>query len=150
MKTPSIKWEEITPKKAAAYLEKNVSNRVVRKGTVTAYARDMKLGNWIPTHQGIAFNDRDELIDGQHRLHAIVESGVTVKMLISRGIPAETGTMRTMDAVDRGAVRSVADQLQLQHGYRNANQVAGCASTIAQLTLHKWVGRITVPQMLKI
>ncbi len=149
MKT-SIKWEEITPKRAAAYLEKNVSNRTVRKGTVAAYARDMKQGNWVPTHQGIAFNDREELIDGQHRLHSIVESGVTVRMLVTRGIPAETGSMQTMDAVDRGAVRGVADQLQLQHGYRNSAQVAGCGSAIAQLTLQKWLGRITVPQMLKV
>jgi hypothetical protein len=150
IKPPQIEWEDIGPAEAAAYLKKNVSNRTVRKGTVAAYARDMKLGNWIPTHQGIAFNDRKELIDGQHRLHAISESGVTVRMLVTRGIPAETGAMRTMDVVDRGAVRSVADQLELQHGFRNAKQVASCGSVIAELTLNKWVGRITVPQMLKI
>jgi hypothetical protein len=148
--TPLIEWEEIGPDLAAEYLKRNVSNRVVRKGTVAAYARDMRLGHWIPTHQGIAFNDRDELIDGQHRLHAIIDSGATVRMLVTHGIPAEMGEMRTMDAVDRGAVRSVADQLQLQHGYRNAAQVAGCGSVIASLTLSKWLGRITVAQMLKI
>jgi hypothetical protein len=147
---PSVRWEEITPAMATSYLEKNVSNRVVRKGTVAADARDMKLGNWVPTHQGIGFNDRGELIDGQHRLCAIVSSGVTIRTLVTRGIPAESGEMRTMDAVDRGAVRSVADQLQLQHGYRNAAQVAGCGSTIAGLILQKWIGRITVPQMLKV
>jgi hypothetical protein len=117
MKTPLIKWEEITPKKAAAYLEKNATNRTLRGPTVAAYEADMKAGNWIPTHQGIAFNDRDELIDGQHRLTAVVRSGATVRMLVTRGLPALTGENHTMDAVDRGAARSISDQLKLQHGF---------------------------------
>jgi hypothetical protein len=149
-KPPTIEWEEIGPTQAAEYLKKNVTNRNVRKGTVTSYARDMKADKWIPTHQGIAFNDRGELIDGQHRLHAIIEAGVSVRMLVTRGIQSEQGDMRTMDAVDRGAVRSVADQLHLQHGFRNAAQLAGCGTVIVQLTLQDRIGRVSVPQMLSV
>ncbi|MFL6416119.1 MAG: hypothetical protein ACJ74Y_10695 [Bryobacteraceae bacterium] len=99
-------WEEITPKKAAVFLEKNVTNRPLREATTTAYERDMRAGNWVSTHQGVAFNDRGELIDGQHRLTAVVRSGVTVRMLVTRGLPAVSGDTHTMDAVDRGATRS--------------------------------------------
>lgn len=149
-KPPTIEFEDIGPELAAKYLEKNITNRVIRKSTLLSYARDMRLGKWIPTHQGIAFNDRGELIDGQHRLHAIVEAAIVVKILVTRGIPSEQGSVRTMDAVDRGAVRSVADQLQLQHGYRNAAQVAGCGSVIIDLIIRDRIGRLSVPQMLAV
>ena len=41
-------------------------------------ARDMKAGHWRLTHQGIAFDPAGVLIDGQHRLWAIVESDTTL------------------------------------------------------------------------
>jgi hypothetical protein len=148
MKTPSIKWEDVTPKKAAAYLAKNVTNRSLREPTVAAYEADMRAGNWVPTHQGIAFNDREELIDGQHRLTAVVRSGVTVRMLVTRGLPSVTGDNHTMDAVDRGAGRSIADQLKLQHGFTNPNLGIAAIAVIANVTLRATIAKQTVAQVL--
>ena len=144
------KWEDISPKRAAEYLKKNVTNRGLREVTVQAYERDMKAGNWVPTHQGIAFNDREELIDGQHRLKAVIRANVIVKMLVTRGIPALSGETHTMDAVDRGAARSLADQLRLQHGFNNPNLAAASATAITNMSLAGGVRRVSVPQILKV
>jgi hypothetical protein len=77
-------WIEVTPELAARWLKNNFRNRSVREDVVSAYARDMANGRWVYTHQGIAFNDRDELIDGQHRLHAVILSGLAaVRMMVT-------------------------------------------------------------------
>lgn len=144
----TTKWEEITPKKAAAYLKRNVTNRPLREATVKGYEADMRSGNWVPTHQGVAFNDREELIDGQHRLTAVVHSEVTVRMLVTRGLPAKTGETHTMDAVDRGAVRSIADQLRLQHGFSNPNLGIAVVALIANIVLTRRVKKQTTSQVL--
>jgi hypothetical protein len=129
----SVKFEDITPELAKRYLARNVANRNLRESTVRAYEVDMRAGNWVATHQGIAFNDRGDLIDGQHRLTAIARSGVTVRMLVTRGIPSEQGNTKTMDTVDRGAGRSIADQLKLQHGFKNPYRDVGAANAIGMM-----------------
>lgn len=81
---------EITPELAKKWLGQNTaSNRKVSPRTVEAYAREMKAGRWHLTHQGIAFNQSGELIDGQHRLNAILEAGVPVVMYVYTGLPVE-------------------------------------------------------------
>jgi hypothetical protein len=108
-------WIDITPALAKTWLENNFRNRPLREDTVKAYARDMILGLWVATHQGIAFNDKDELIDGQHRLSAIVLANKTVRMMVTFGLPSQIAgkQMTTMDAVDRGATRSVGQTLDV-------------------------------------
>lgn len=80
------KVETITPTMAAKWLENNPRNRTVSKHRVGMYSRQMKHGHWRLTHQGIAFNCDGSLKDGQHRLAAIVESGVPVTMMVTRGL----------------------------------------------------------------
>jgi hypothetical protein len=109
-------WMDVDPAIARRWLENNFRNRFVKEDVVQAYARDMLNGTWVPTHQGIAFNDQDALIDGQHRLKAVIMSGVTVRTMVTFGLPSviDGREMTTMDAVDRGRTRSVADQLKIQ------------------------------------
>jgi hypothetical protein len=146
--------EEITPAMAEKYLEKNFKNRSVKPKTVRTYANDMLAGNWHFTHQGIAFDENDHLIDGQHRLLAIVESGVTVKMLVTRGLPAEAGkgeniTKKTMDAIDQGVMRSVADQLRLTYDATGrVNLLVACTARIVRLVFgdNRAVSKLSTPQ----
>ncbi|TXH43698.1 MAG: hypothetical protein E6Q97_33780 [Desulfurellales bacterium] len=112
--------ETITPKQAEKYLQFNTSNRNIRKALVGQYARDMANGKWKLTHQGLAFNCDGTLLDGQHRLRAIVESGVTVQMLVARGVNSEHQLV-----MDDHAKRSAGDALTLLRGERvTAEQVA--------------------------
>lgn len=143
-----IAWEKITPKKAADYLKKNTINRSLREETVKAYEADMRRGKWVRTHQGIAFNDRGNLIDGQHRLSAIVRSGATIEILVTRGIPALIGKEHTMDAVDRGVARTIGDQLRLQHGFTNPNFAVAIVLAIARLCVRTRIHKQTTAQAL--
>jgi hypothetical protein len=147
-----VQWIDITPAIAQRWLRNNFRNRPVTEDTVAAYARDMARGVWVSTHQGIAFNDRDELIDGQHRLLAIVRSGCTVRMMVTFGLPSEIPgqEMTTMDAVDRGRTRSVADQLKIQHGMKNGSVIAAICATIGSLCFGERTRRLSVGQTLEI
>lgn len=79
----------ITPEMAIDYLELNKVNRKLRMNKVRLYSDDMKNGKWRITHQGIAFNEDGFLIDGQHRLNAIIHSEVSVKMIVARDVKAK-------------------------------------------------------------
>lgn len=108
------KLVKVTPKMAAAWLEMN-KNRKVRKDRVALLVRAILGDRWVTTHQGIAFDMEGGLIDGQHRLSAIVEAGIPVRMLVTTNLPRES-----MVAMDRGAVRDTGDTLHLLHGIDNA------------------------------
>jgi hypothetical protein len=146
------RWMDVTPKLAAEWLRNNFVNRPLSEDTVIAYARDMANKVWTRTHQGIAFNDADALIDGQHRLHAVVRSGVTVPMMVTFGLPAkiEGAQMTTMDAVDRGKPRSVADQLRIQHGMKQGSAIAMVVKSIAALCSSERTRKLSVGQTLDI
>lgn len=145
-------WVEVTPAQAAEWLKNNFVNRPLREDVVQSYARDMRNGVWVATHQGVAFSDTNALIDGQHRLSAIVLSGLTVRMMATYGLPAtiEGSEMTTMDAVDRGRTRSVADQLKIQHGMANGTLIAAVCASLGAICYSDRTRRLTVGQTLEI
>lgn len=77
---------DITPNIAKDMLQYNICNRPFSKATITKYANLMKQGEWFLSHQAIAFTDDKEgkliLVDGQHRLAAVIQSGLTVKFSV--------------------------------------------------------------------
>lgn len=93
---------------ARALLVANKDNRPIRRGRVLFYIRVMKQGGWMLTHQGIAFCVDGRGLDLQHRLTAIAESGVTVDMMVTEGLPAEA-----FEAIDQHERRSIADALRM-------------------------------------
>lgn len=99
----------ITPCFAAWILEVlNTHNRKLRPSVVRRYARDMTAGRWLLTHQGVAFAAGHVLVDGQHRLAAVVESGASVVMRVFLNVP-----LATQAVVDDMEGRSVADRFNL-------------------------------------
>lgn len=143
---------DVTPELAALWLKNNFKNRPLREDTVKAYARDMINKVWVATHQGIAFNDQDQLIDGQHRLHAVLMANVTVRMMVTFGLPEkiEGSEMTTMDAVDRGATRTVGDQLLIQHGIKYGSLTASICAAIASICFGDRTRRLSVGQTLEV
>jgi|SRR5579863_8533607 len=114
-------WTNVTPSMAIEYLTHAAPNRPLRKTRVAAYARDMESGNWQATGIPILFNSAGELVDGRHRLTALVDSGATINMLIIRGI-----TNSAVDVVDTGIIRSFGDVLSIhgEHSYTTAKAIA--------------------------
>ena len=115
--------EIITPEMAKAYLLRNKSNRKVSRQHVARLARCMKAGKFRLTHQGIAFDEDGNMIDGQHRLLAIIESGCSIQMSVARGVKPEDKLL--IDIQSRP--RSYSDALSIERGTDSIKQlVAAC------------------------
>lgn len=84
------KVETVTPNKAKKLLSENTINRPLSKKRVEHYASLMEGGKWKLTHQGISIADDGTIIDGQHRLHAIIECNLPIDINISYGAEKET------------------------------------------------------------
>lgn len=104
-----VEFAAITPEMAREWVGFNTHNRSLRARSVTAYAADMKNGDWHANGESIKFAADGTLLDGQHRLHAVIESDVTVKMLVVRGLPNQA-----QDTLDNGLKRTFADVLRLR------------------------------------
>ena len=101
--------ELITPEKAEIYLKQNTQNRKLRKSWVESLSQAMIKGQYSLTHQGIAFDVNGVLIDGQHRLSAIVKSGVAQYVLVVTGVPVDA-----YKNVDTGVKRTHSDTTKLE------------------------------------
>lgn len=117
--------EKVTPKKAQEWLAHNKDNRPRRPKVVEKYADAMKRGEWKMNGESIKFNCDGRLIDGQHRLLAIVSSGCTIETYVVRGLPVDA-----FDTIDQGAVRHLADVFA-RNGEVNCHLLAGAI---------RWVG----------
>ena len=93
----------VTPEIADMWLKLNKVNRGIRKNRVDVYAEQMKKGEWQLNGQGISFGTDGSLIDGQHRLNAVIKAGVPVRMLVIHNVEASV--------FDLGVVRNEADIL---------------------------------------
>lgn len=122
---------DVTPEMAADMLRRNPVNRKLKPKSVDAYARDMAAGNWRQTCEPIKFTAGLLLLDGQHRLHAIVASGVTVRLLVAEGVEEAA-----QEVMDTGVKRSAADALGLYGESKNQSLVAA----IARLAINVEVG----------
>lgn len=102
---PTTCIEKITPELAKSYLDTcNIDNRKIRPGMVLKYANYMTTGDWVLSDQCISFDLTGKLINGQHRLLAIVQSGITIKAVVARHMPEDS-----FKYLDQGAPRSKTD-----------------------------------------
>ncbi|MFI5780874.1 hypothetical protein [Nocardia sp. NPDC051570] len=131
----------MTPQLASEWLERNTGNRPLSRMMVVQLAGAIQRGEWLHTHQGIAFDTNGVLIDGQHRLAAVVRSGVTVRMQVTFDVPPAT-----FSVVDTGRKRSARDILSLS-GEENASYLAS-ALRVHYLYSHNpnavWVGTVSM------
>lgn len=94
----------VTPALAESFLLANTDNRKKRGWWVGGLANMIKRGEWIPTHQGIAFSKSGKLIDGQHRLEAVVEANIPVEMLVVTDVRDDA-----YKVLDNGVKRTMSD-----------------------------------------
>ncbi|MFB6626466.1 MULTISPECIES: hypothetical protein [unclassified Streptomyces] len=106
---PEVDIVTVTPELAKKWLSQNTHNRPLRKRAIADYARDMAAGSWLQNGEAIKFAEDGTLLDGQHRLNAVVAAGVDVTMLVVSGLPR--ATQETMDA---GRKRTAADAFSLR------------------------------------
>ena len=106
---------DITPDMAKKILaHRNKNNRPIRYTHLEKLSEAIEKGEWKVTNQGIAFDADGNLIDGQHRLAAILQTRQTVKMMVATNMDAGI-----FDVVDTGSKRSTGDALDIlgsEHG----------------------------------
>lgn len=125
MATKTLKSEimTMTPESAREILDRtNRHNRPLNPNTVDNYSKVIKEGRWRTTHQGIAFDSNGALIDGQHRLAAIAQSGVPVEIMVTHNVDPEEFAV-----IDIGRRRTPADALGVAGIEHNRNQIASVA-----------------------
>jgi len=122
-KEPQITLETITPAVAAEYLKGNQSNRRLIYNHLNRLVSEMLAGEWRLTGDTIKLNG-DRLLDGQHRLEAVVRSGVTIKCFVARNVDEDTFPM-----LDTGRTRIGGDVLSIA-GYTNVFLTASVARVI--------------------
>lgn len=106
---------------------------------VRQIASDMACGRWLLTPQTVSVASDGTLLDGQHRLMAVVQSGQAVQMMLATDCPPEC-----FAAIDTGQSRTPGDILKIE-GVSNHHLVA---SIIRLVHLYNtcpgnvWVGNL--------
>jgi hypothetical protein len=98
----------ITPPMAKAVLEHNSHNRPIRSADVAEWSQVLRTHRWRYTHQGVAIDVEGRLQDGQHRLTAIAETGISAEMMVSVGMSPDNFAV-----IDTGRRRSAAAVLAM-------------------------------------
>ncbi len=97
----------VSPEVAKTMLQSNTINRSIRPRKWKKYSQEMKSGYWKLSHQGIAFSKTGKLLDGQHRLLAIIDSGMTLPFMVTYGLDEslfskiDVGFLRTTSEVTK-------------------------------------------------
>jgi hypothetical protein len=94
----------ITPAEASELLKRNVSNRKMRKSWVEYLASQIRRGVWVTNSDAIALSADGILLNGQHRLSAIVAADMPAKVLFVEGMDPDA-----FKIIDRGVGRTQAD-----------------------------------------
>jgi hypothetical protein len=120
---PVIRLVEVTPALAAEWLKGNQSNRPLSFRLVNRLMSEMLADQFVMTADTIKRNG-ERLLDGQHRLEAVVRSGCTVKMFVAENVDPDV-----FPFLDTGKARIAADVLA-SSGYQNVFSVASTARLI--------------------
>ncbi len=100
---------EITPQMAAQWLKANKHNRPIRSLQVSRLAHEMAAGNWLLNGETIKIAETEDVLDGQHRLLACIESGVSFRTLVVYGV-----NPKAFSTIDQNVVRSTKDAVVLE------------------------------------
>lgn len=110
----------ITPAMATALLARNPDNRSIVASGVAEWAGTLARGDWKMNGESVVVADTGELNDGQHRLTAVVQTGISLPTLIVFGVTrdsrktVDTGKKRTsghvlgMSGVPQAALMAAA------------------------------------------
>lgn len=105
-------------------LSQGMRQRSLRRSYVSRLVAAIGRGEFKTTHQPVAIDTDGMILDGQHRLAAVVESGTAVDLLVAWDVDPDT-----FDVIDIGIARRASDTLTIA-GYGNANVLAAAARDV--------------------
>lgn len=111
-----IKYVTITPETAIQLLQNGFERqRNLRPAVTATYAQAMKRGTWDDNSiiRICVVDDKDYLIDGQHRLNAVIKAGIPQTFIVQRQRVEDLETIaRIYTMIDKSLARSVGDDLK--------------------------------------
>ena len=113
-----VKVVEVGPDLAEEWLQRNRRNRRIRDERVERYAEQIKDGEWMLSPDAIAFDYNGKLINGQHRLKAILKAEMPARFLVATGL--QPGAFKISDV---GVKRTGGDILRIE-GFKNPEEMA--------------------------
>jgi hypothetical protein len=142
----TCKFVDVSPARAKEWLKHNKNNRPFKKRAIKEYALSMRQG-WLLTGDTIKFDDKGNLIDGQNRLMASVESGCSFPCFVVEGLDKNV-----YNVLDQGVKRTVADALA-RDGYAYYTSKASAARYIWLLehgATSAFSGKLSIKEGLRI
>lgn len=157
---------DIGPADAQFLLTNSNHQRPKSKRTIARYAKDMREGRWRLTYGNpiAIFDDKEGVwgapnqvyvLNGMHRLHAIIESGTTQRFLVvyetdptlfdtyDTGLVRNMGTLVAMSAIERGVDPSntgaIATTANLVLRYDLAPKTLWQPDTVTKTQFREWV-----------
>jgi hypothetical protein len=110
----------ITPLLAQVWLDSaNLKNRPLSENWYLQMACDMLDGRWLDNGDAIRFGSDGVLLDGQHRLRAVVECGIPLETDVIFGLDPQV-----LDSIDIGKVRTSADVVHMGGVLNSTNACA--------------------------
>jgi hypothetical protein len=125
---PDISLETITPVIAREMLKLNTNNRRLDPEEVLYLSGAMSRREWVVNGETISFDTDEILVDGQHRLHAVVASGVSIETLVIRDLPTSA-----RDVVGQERVRKLSEQLAVE-GFERSVYLASAVNNLHRFT----------------
>lgn len=127
----------ITPSFAEEILEtKNTMNRRIDLSHSHRLLGEILSGRWSLSPQPVIFATDGTLLDGQHRLRAIVNSDKPGDIMVVEGV--DKSEFIRLDSVSKP--RSNADVAYIK-GISNPTEAANAANALHQYTIDTWTGR---------
>jgi hypothetical protein len=118
----------ITPKEAKEFMSKNTLNRRLKQPRINLYANDILNGRWkMETGEMIKISKTDRVLDGQHRLLAIIKANLPMYFHVAFDLEDSI-----FDVLDTGTPRTASDVFKIK-GVKNENKIPSIISVYNQL-----------------
>jgi hypothetical protein len=118
----------ITPMIARQWLD-STDHSIQRRlsiSHVSYLAKEMKNGYWDLNGQPIQIDKKGNVVNGQHRLNACIESGCDFQSLVVFNV--ETSAIKTID--EGSKARGISDFLEIKYNPKHSTTVSSAMKTI--------------------
>jgi hypothetical protein len=119
---PITELVTLSPALASILLSRNEKNRPVSQVGLERIKRDLEQGRWVFNGESLIVSIDGKLNDGQHRCRAVIETGISIRMVIVFG-PRRESRM----TLDQGVTRTVGHYLGMS-GHTDANTLGTVAN----------------------
>ena len=121
----------LTPDMARDMMRKNTHNRPIKRNHLAFLIREMVEGRWKMNGDPIRIGKDGSLIDGQHRLVAIIQTGISINTVLMTGMDLDV-----FETIDSGASRSHGDTLAVA-GQSNSRNLSAALIVVDELLAGK-------------